>query len=371
MAAVLTARGSVAEVLAAKCVPLEECPALPDILESVPDPAGVFNKHRQLLLWNRAFERASNEDVTLLGRRPGDVLGCVNAEAGPEGCGSSPACASCGTARALSESLTQLVASSAECRIRTQSGKGFEFFVKASPLHTGAEPIAMAVFRDTGSEKRRELLERVFFHDLLNTASGIAGIAQILRDPELTHEDGDFFREQLSCLARHLVEEIQTQQRLSEAEAGNIAVRPSSVNVREVLHSVLTAHSADLPNRTIVAGDAPDICIWTDVVLLRKVLTNLLRNAIEASAQTDVVSVCCDLQHDSITFRIHNRAAIPEKLQNQIFQRSFTTKTDSGHGLGTYSAKLFTERYLGGRLSFQSAESTGTVFSVMLPLELR
>ena len=371
MAAVPTARGSVAEVRAAQCVLLQECPALPDILESVPDPAGVFNEHRQLILWNRAFERASKDDLPLLGRRSGDVLGCVNAEAGPDGCGSSPACASCGTARALSDCLEQSVTSSADCRIRTQGGKGFEFFVKASPLQAVSESVAMAVFRDTGSEKRREVLERVFFHDLLNMASGIAGIAQILRDSGLSDVEGEFFRDQLSSLARHLVEEIQTQQRLSDAEAGNVAVRPSSVNVREVLNSVLTAHSADLPNRTILTGSVPDICISTDVVLLRKVLTNLLRNAIEASAPSEAVFVLCDLQDETIAFRIHNRAAIPEALQQRVFQRSFTTKADSRHGLGTYSAKLFTERYLGGRVSFQSAESTGTVFNVTLPRDLR
>jgi signal transduction histidine kinase len=54
-------------------------------------------------------------------------------------------------------------------------------------------------------------------------------------------------------------------------------------------------------------------------------------------------------------------------VQRQVFQRSFTTKDEPGHGLGTYSAWLFTERYLGGRLSFVSAEPNGTVFSVTLP----
>jgi signal transduction histidine kinase len=38
-----------------------------------------------------------------------------------------------------------------------------------------------------------------------------------------------------------------------------------------------------------------------------------------------------------------------------------------GRGIGTYSAKLITERYLGGSLSFTSSEDEGTTFAVTLP----
>jgi signal transduction histidine kinase len=44
-----------------------------------------------------------------------------------------------------------------------------------------------------------------------------------------------------------------------------------------------------------------------------------------------------------------------------VFQRSFSTK-GTGRGLGTYSIKLLTERYLGGRVWFESAEGHGTTF---------
>jgi len=49
-----------------------------------------------------------------------------------------------------------------------------------------------------------------------------------------------------------------------------------------------------------------------------------------------------------------------------LFQRSFSTKGE-GRGLGTYSIKLYTERYLKGTVSFSSAEGEGTVFRVRYP----
>jgi sensor histidine kinase regulating citrate/malate metabolism len=51
----------------------------------------------------------------------------------------------------------------------------------------------------------------------------------------------------------------------------------------------------------------------------------------------------------------------------RIFQRNYSTKSDSGRGLGTYSMKLFGETYLGGKVDFTSSESEGTTFHLRLP----
>jgi sensor histidine kinase regulating citrate/malate metabolism len=53
-----------------------------------------------------------------------------------------------------------------------------------------------------------------------------------------------------------------------------------------------------------------------------------------------------------------------------MYTRSFSTK-GSGHGLGTYSIKLITEKYLQGRVSFVSNREEGTRFTVQYPEEIR
>ncbi|MFA7348153.1 MAG: ATP-binding protein, partial [Desulfurivibrionaceae bacterium] len=57
---------------------------------------------------------------------------------------------------------------------------------------------------------------------------------------------------------------------------------------------------------------------------------------------------------------------MPENVQLQIFQRSFSTK-GTGRGLGTYSIKLLGERYLKGRVSFTSTPEKGTTFRFRCP----
>jgi sensor histidine kinase regulating citrate/malate metabolism len=66
---------------------------------------------------------------------------------------------------------------------------------------------------------------------------------------------------------------------------------------------------------------------------------------------------------------VWNGGAIERSVASQIFKRSFSTKPGRGRGLGTFSMKLFGERYLGGVVSLHSTERDGTTFSITLPRE--
>jgi sensor histidine kinase regulating citrate/malate metabolism len=57
---------------------------------------------------------------------------------------------------------------------------------------------------------------------------------------------------------------------------------------------------------------------------------------------------------------------MPEAVRMQIFQRSFSTR-GTGRGIGTYSIRLLTEKYLKGTVVFTSSDPEGTIFFVELP----
>jgi signal transduction histidine kinase len=106
--------------------------------------------------------------------------------------------------------------------------------------------------------------------------------------------------------------------------------------------------------------------VTTDKVLLKRVLGNLGKNGLEASEEGQEVSLGFR-NFGAAEFHVHNDAVMPEMIRLQVFRRSFSTKSPLGRGIGTYSAKLITERYLGGSLSFSSSEEQGTTFAVTLP----
>ena len=106
--------------------------------------------------------------------------------------------------------------------------------------------------------------------------------------------------------------------------------------------------------------------VYTDAVLLRRVLGNLPKNALEASATGQTVSVSFVGRTQPI-FHVHNDSVMSDEVRAQVFQRSFSTKDARSRGLGTYSVKLLTENYLGGTVAFSSFPGAGTTFTVVLP----
>ena len=114
--------------------------------------------------------------------------------------------------------------------------------------------------------------------------------------------------------------------------------------------------------------DLPELApeLQTDVTLLRRVLGNMLKNAVEATPAGGTITVGCVDRDDEVEFWINNPGEMPRQVQLQIFQRSFTTK-GAGRGLGAYSMRLLTERYLGGRVGFTSSPTDGVTFRAVYP----
>jgi len=93
----------------------------------------------------------------------------------------------------------------------------------------------------------------------------------------------------------------------------------------------------------------------------------MLKNALEASSKGDTISIGYEVSKDSICFKVHNNSYIPSEVQLQIFNRSFSTK-GKDRGLGTYSMRLLSERFLNGRVYFNSDKENGTTFYAEYPL---
>jgi signal transduction histidine kinase len=74
-----------------------------------------------------------------------------------------------------------------------------------------------------------------------------------------------------------------------------------------------------------------------------------------------------EVQAGAPTFSVHNPGTITADVAARIFQRSFSTKSEPGHGLGTYTMHLLAEQYLGGKVAFTSTPDAGTVFTLRLP----
>ena len=124
--------------------------------------------------------------------------------------------------------------------------------------------------------------------------------------------------------------------------------------------------------RNLVLGDVPECSIVSDGAILRRILGNMVKNALEATRFGSYRNHAVQgIRRHRIAFSVHNEGVIPEEVQLQLFQRSFSTKEGEGRGIGTYSIKLFGERFLKGKVTFASSELEGTIFVFTLAKGIR
>jgi len=100
-------------------------------------------------------------------------------------------------------------------------------------------------------------------------------------------------------------------------------------------------------------------------ILCYSLLENLIRNAIEASAKGDKITVMLE-RGEMYAIHIHNPSAIPKTIQPRFFQKFATEGKIQGTGLGAYSAML-AAKIQKGSITFRTSDEDGTTISVHLP----
>ena len=343
---------------------LREVDLLEQIMDALPESVVITNQDRLIVFANQAFIDFLGEKdrSAVYGLRFGEIVQCENSLLKEDGCGAAESCLVCG-ARKAQLSATDLTVDIQECRI-TVSGKlsAMELKVMASPFEVDGETYIIMGITDVSDQKRRHMLERIFFHDLLNTAGGLRGFAELMKEANL--EELDSYKDIIYEISERLIEEINSQRDLLAAENGELVTNffpIDSLKVLLELQELYQNHDRAKDRLVLVDKTAESITFDTDKVLLKRVLGNMVKNALEAMEPGKTVTLNCAINGDSVVYTVQNPGFIPEQVQLEIFKRSFSTK-GSGRGLGTYSMKLLSEQYLGGEVDFSSSEENGTTF---------
>jgi K+-sensing histidine kinase KdpD len=343
-----------------------------EILGKVAGIGGVIDKNRQIVYANdELLSMLGIKTLDLiLGKRPGEFISCIHSGEEKAGCGTSLACAYCGAVNAILESQRTGMKSMKETHISTVvDGKyrSLDLNVISTPISFNGEEFYILILQDISDEKRRVTLERIFFHDLLNSMGALNGLITILKDE--TNPDERFELLKLSEeISQSIIDEILLQRQIRAAENGELKPNIELINSVELLSYAIGKigfHEVGKDRRIVTAADSVNIFFETDKVLLERVIINLLKNALEATQLNGTVTAGIRDNEDKIIFWVKNDQLVPKDVQMQLFQRFFSTK-GTGRGLGTYSIKLLTENFLNGKVYFISNETDRTVFSIEL-----
>lgn len=342
------------------------------VLDALPEIVLVLNDKRQIVFANNVAVSALGGDAqSLLRLRPGEAVSCIHAKEMKAGCGTSDSCRYCGAIHAVLEAQQSDAKVSRECRIileRDGKLKPLDLLVTGKNVNDGRHRYTVVTIQDISDAKRRGVLERIFFHDIINSIAVLQSSAAILKNES---ESGEYL-DTLIASSGFLLDEVVKQRDFLAMERGDLAVSPEPVSCSAVVHEVAAAFSADVRGRgailSVEEGSAADMRLRTDPVLLRRVLSNMVKNALEASVAGDRVTIGVSAIETGARFSVRNPAVMSEEVRLQIFQRSFSTK-GSGRGIGTYSIRMLVRDYLKGDVGFTSQEGEGTNFWVDIPAD--
>lgn len=334
----------------------------------------VLNTYRQAVFANKAFLQMvqMNDIVDVVGKRPGEIIQCVNAGDESNGCGTSEACRYCNGMNTILAAISTNGEQSGDFSSTNMMAgyeKNINLSIHVAPLKVEQEMFYVVTFTNNGDSVGKRILEQVFFHDIINTTGALRGILGLLKDdvPDVIKPEMEFVEKTFA----YLVEEIQAQKYIMDAENNQLALELTTVESTEVLKAVSKLYEGhDIAvNKTIrVDEHCIAVMIHTDYRLLRRVLGNMIKNALEASDAEGIVTLGCREEGKYITFWVHNDSYMEERVRSLVFHRSFSTK-GGGRGLGTYSMKLFGENFLQGLVGYRTDQAQGTTFYIKIPLQ--
>ncbi len=342
------------------------------IINDLPIWILILNKTRQTVYFNAKLGKDLHveDKFQILGLRPGELFSCQHAWLDDAGCGNSDFCQYCGALKSIRNSHFGLK-DVQECRLlvnKEEQISAFDLEVSSSPLTVDSEDLTLFSILDISAQNRSLFIEKTFLHDIRNTAAAIVSNTELISD-----EDDPEMKDELIQLliptAHQLIEEISAQQEIRKAELGEWEPNSIKADSRTIVDEVINTSKHYIIGTDIkITKSVEHITLNTDSVLLKRVLINMLKNAIEASTNGDVINISCKNLNDvSVLFSVHNMKYIPSDIRLQLFHRTFSTKGNN-RGLGTYSIKMITENYLHGKVTVQSDKESGTLFSVIIPI---
>jgi two-component system sensor histidine kinase KdpD len=212
-------------------------------------------------------------------------------------------------------------------------------------------------------------------HDLRTPLASIKASSSTLADAglDISPEGSRRLATLIDVQADRLAELVQNLLDMSRIQAGVLQPRHTVASLADLVSTVVTDLDPKAPGQrrhTILVqlpGDLPPVDI--DLVLISRVLTNLLENAIRHSPKNSPVTIGGALitpQTIEVSVTDHGPGISPDR-RNGIFELFARRAGDAGAGLGLTIAKTFIEAH-GQRIWVQDVSQGGARFCFTLPV---
>lgn len=262
-------------------------------------------------------------------------------------------------------------ASETESRASLISERGtVQFSISACESRLHGKDVSIVTFNDITREMENNeseswtRLTRVLTHEIMNTVTPIASLSSALSQ-NLADYDAEDVRSALGTIASSsegLISFVQSYRSLTHIAA---PVR-KAFYLKDLVNDSVTIAQTNWPSASVSYHElSEDIILYADFGQISQVMNNLIKNAVQAGASEIDITASIDKRERTVINVANNGEPISETGKEQIFVPFYTTKGDSGTGVGLSLCRQII-RLNGGTINLTSSTAESTVFTIVL-----
>ena len=203
-------------------------------------------------------------------------------------------------------------------------------------------------------------LFRVMTHEIMNTVAPIASLSEALaQDDSLDVKAG---LETISSSSKDLIRFVESYRSMMKQAP---PVR-KAVMVDEMMERVLNLNKTHLKEQGVTISytqKTPDLLIYIDESQIMQVLNNLIKNAVQAEANSIRISAELNSEDRTVISVTNNGKPVPLCQQEEIFVPFYTTKPN-GTGIGLSLSRQIMTRH-NGNIALVQSDRNMTTFALI------
>ena len=247
-----------------------------------------------------------------------------------------------------------------------------------------AELLRAAKKAEAANEAKTEFLQRMS-HDIRTPINGICGMINVADHYADNMEKQTECRAKIKKTSHLLLELINEVLDMSKLESDEVVLEDIPFNLNSIFEEILGVieHMAAEQNIRII-WEEKEVTHWNLIgspVHVKRILMNILSNAVKYNKENGYVYISCreipskQTAMPTLEFVCRDTGiGMTEAFQKRIFepfaQEHAGSRTKfAGTGLGMPITKKLVEK-MGGTISFESKEGTGTTFVIRIPFRI-
>ena len=247
-----------------------------------------------------------------------------------------------------------------------------------------AELLRTAKKAEAANEAKTEFLQRMS-HDIRTPINGICGMINVADHYADNMEKQTECRAKIKKTSHLLLELINEVLDMSKLESDEVVLEEIPFNLNSISEEILGVieHMAAEQNIRII-WEEKEVTHWNLIgspVHVKRILMNILSNAVKYNKENGYVYISCreipskQTAMPTLEFVCRDTGiGMTEAFQKRIFepfaQEHAGSRTKfAGTGLGMPITKKLVEK-MGGTISFESKEGTGTTFVIRIPFQI-